>query len=445
MASIARDKNGTRRLLFVAADGKRPAIRLGKVSQRSAESIKYRVEQLLEALNLNRPMEADLAHWVTGLEPWLAKKLAAVGLIPNPEAKPAATLGCFIEDYIERRTDTSPNTRRIWRQTAKKLSKYFGPKKPLTEFTRGDAKDWRLSLIESGLADASVRKHCGFAKHFFAQAVDHELMASNPFGKLVSSPVGNESRQFFVTQEATHKILDAAPDADWRLIIALSRYGGLRCPSEHLSLKWHDVDWANKRLNVTSPKTARHPGHESRIVPIFPELMPHLEAAWEAAEPGVEHLINRYRNAGGNLRTQMTRIVKHAGLKPWPRIFHNLRSSRQTELEEDFPSHVVCKWIGNSLQVARKHYLQTTDEHFDRATKSGAECGAQVAQNAAQRARAHNRTESSKGDLARQQPLALCEVRPIDATSREATPVVITEVHGNRTHLRNLCHSAQRC
>ena len=76
MASIARDKNGTRRILFVAPDGKRPTIRLGKVSQRTAEGIKYRVEQLLEALHYKHPVEGELAQWVTDLEPDLAKKLA---------------------------------------------------------------------------------------------------------------------------------------------------------------------------------------------------------------------------------------------------------------------------------------------------------------------------------------------------------------------------------
>ena len=44
-----------------------------------------------------------------------------------------------------------------------------------------------------------------------------------------------------------------------------------------------------------------------------------------------------------------------------------LRSSRQTELAERFPSHVVCGWLGNSEDIARKHYYQTTDEHFARA------------------------------------------------------------------------------
>ena len=53
---------------------------------------------------------------------------------------------------------------------------------------------------------------------------------------------------------------------------------------------------------------------------------------------------------------------------PWPRLFHNLRSSLQTELAERFPSHVVCDWLGNSEDIARKHYYQTTDQHFAMAT-----------------------------------------------------------------------------
>ena len=67
------------------------------------------------------------------------------------------------------------------------------------------------------------------------------------------------------------------------------------------------------------------------------------------------------------MRTTFEKIVTRAGLKPWPRLFHNLRASRQTELSELFPSHVVCKWLGNSEDIARLHYLQTTDAHFEAA------------------------------------------------------------------------------
>jgi len=41
----------------------------------------------------------------------------------------------------------------------------------------------------------------------------------------------------------------------------------------------------------------------------------------------------------------------------------------ETELAEEYPIHVVCKWIGNTQAVAATHCLQTTDEHFARATR----------------------------------------------------------------------------
>ena len=49
MASIGKDANGTKRILFYATDGKRKTIRLGKVTQRQAESVCLRVESLVAA------------------------------------------------------------------------------------------------------------------------------------------------------------------------------------------------------------------------------------------------------------------------------------------------------------------------------------------------------------------------------------------------------------
>jgi hypothetical protein len=58
-----------------------------------------------------------------------------------------------------------------------------------------------------------------------------------------------------------------------------------------------------------------------------------------------------------------------AGLQPWPRLWQNLRSSRETELSQQFPLHVVCQWIGSSQPVAAKHYLQVTDADYRRAVE----------------------------------------------------------------------------
>ncbi len=406
MASIANDPGGKKRILFVNPDGDRKAIRLGKVSQRSAEGIKYRVEQLLEALLLKRPMEADLVEWVADLDKRMAKKLAAVGLIPKPEAKAAATLGPFIKSYVTGRVDVKPATKEVWRQGEMGLVEFFGVNKAIGEVTPGDADNYKLHLMGKKLAPMTVRKRLQVATMIFRAAMRRRLIPDSPFAD-VSIKASMPDRSRFITREETAKIMEVCPNLDWRLIVCLSRFGGLRCPSEVLSLRWQDIDWAADKATVTSPKTEHHPGKDTRVIPLFPELRSILEEAFEAAPEGAVYIVDeKHRkaamgNAGWrncNLRTTFTKIVKRAGLTAWPRLFHNLRSSRQTELAEQFPSHVVCDWLGNSEDIARKHYYQTTDAHFaeaaSRPTESGAECGAREAQNAAQRARAENRGES---------------------------------------------------
>ena len=105
-------------------------------------------------------------------------------------------------------------------------------------------------------------------------------------------------------------------------------------------------------------------------MPLFPELLPHLELCFDQAEPGEEFVITRYRRPNNNLRTLMMKIIRRAGLKPWPKLFQNLRSTRETELADDFPIQVVCDWIGNTEAVAAKHYLQVTEDHFTKALQN---------------------------------------------------------------------------
>lgn len=101
-------------------------------------------------------------------------------------------------------------------------------------------------------------------------------------------------------------------------------------------------------------------------------MRPYLEDAFEQAEPGTVYLVNRYRDTNQNLRTQLQRICKRAGVQPWGKPFHNLRASRETELAAEYPLHVVCEWIGNTEMIAAKHYLKVTEADFERAAKSGA-------------------------------------------------------------------------
>jgi integrase len=385
MASVVKDPKGKKRLLFKAHDGKRKPIRLGKMSLRDAETIKGRVEALLASKLSGCPWDGELARWVAEIPDGLAGKLAKFDLIPK---RASTTLGPFLDAYIGKRVDVKPATKRKCVSTRVSLVTFFGGDKPLHEITPGCADEWRLDMVQRKLAENTIRKHTAVAKLFFGAAVNKRLIATNPFSHLKATILPNPQRFYFVTREETQKVIDACPDAQWRLIVALSRYGGLRCPSETLSLTWRDIDWGKHgRIRVRSPKTEHHAGGESRVIPLFPELRPYLEAVFEEAQPGSEYVITAYRDTNQNLRSRLLDIIWAAGLKEWPKLFQNMRSTRETELAESFPMHVVCQWIGNSEPVAAKHYLQVTDEHFRLATGGPPK----AAQKAAQYAHEMNR------------------------------------------------------
>jgi integrase len=391
MASISCDPNGNRSVQFVAGDGRRRTIRLGKVTQKKAEEIKLRVERINAARIANLSLDNETAAWGAGVGDDLAAKLAAVGLIPAGQAAAAVQLGAFLDGYITRRTDVKPRTRINLDAAKARLLEFFGADKPLGDITPADADNWLLWLRER-YANSTAGRTVKRAKQFFRAAVRGKLIAENPFADVKPPSQSNPSRLFFVTTEMARQVLDTCPDVEWRLLFALSRYGGLRCPSEHLALKWTDIDWGRERMRVHSPKKEHLEGGGDRWVPLFPELRAVLAEAFDLAPEGTVHVITRYRDTNSNLRTRLTRIIRRAGLTPWPKLFHNLRASRETELAAQYPLHVVCAWIGNTEMIAAKHYLQVTEDHFRRAAQSGAV----ALQNPVQQAAAADGTDSQE-------------------------------------------------
>jgi len=386
MASIGREPGGLR-ILFVSPDGKRKTLRLGKVSRRQAEAVKTKVEALNAAAVTGHSPDEEVSRWVAGLGDEMADKLAAVGLAPKRAPAPKETLGAFLDSYIAGRASLKPNTARNYLVTKKHLLDHFGAEKPLAGICPGDADQWRENLLAGGMSPATLGREVKRARQFFRAAVRRKLIPENPFADVAAPPQVNPSREHFIGRELAQKVIDACPDAEWRLLFALARFGGLRVPSEPLALRWGDVDWEAGRLTVRSPKTERLPGGQSRIIPLFPELRPYLEEVFDRAEPGSVYILPAFRQRGAavNLRTRLERIIHRAGLVPWPRLWQNLRASRETELSETHPLHVVCQWIGNTARIATAHYLQVTDRDFTRAlATSGTESGTRAAQKAAQ-------------------------------------------------------------
>lgn len=241
MASISTDKSGNRAIQFVAGDGKRRSIRLGKLPLKAVREIKTKVEALNAASIAKISIDRETAEWLGALESGLYDKLAAVALVPKRAEAERATLAAFIDAYLAGRAGIKGQTVVAYGQTRRNLVAYFGEGKPLVEITPGDADDWRAYLIQEGLSEATVRRRSGVAKQFFRAATRRKLLAENPFADIKAGVKENPARMYFVTRDETQRVLDACPDAQWRLLFALSRFGGLRCPSEHLGLRWGDI------------------------------------------------------------------------------------------------------------------------------------------------------------------------------------------------------------
>ncbi len=390
MASIGREgKRGERkRIMFRDESGKQCTLRLGECSERAAQSALAGFERVLEADRLGTAIHPDGVRWLEGIDDRLYARVARLGLVEPRKSAEAVTLGTLVERFFAA-SSVKPSTRAAYKQATGSLRAHLGEQIPLASITTADADGWRKAIADSGLAPATVAKRVHIARAVFKRAVRWGLIPVSPFADLRAGSQSNPDRSHYVPIESVRAILAACPDDHWRAIVVLSRFAGLRCPSEIVRLRWTDVNWERGRLTVRSPKTAALEGHAVRVVPIAPELEPILLSLFSDAKPGEEYVAPRLRDAGANLRTHFGRIIAKAGEKPWPRLFHNMRASCATDWVERFPAHVVAGWLGHSPMIAAQHYLQTRDAHFDAATGKGA-----AATNPATHARLSDPTES---------------------------------------------------
>lgn len=383
MASLSTGKEGNRkglhRVMLTDANGKRQQLYLGRIPKKDAEGVRRAVTELERSAQYGHtPADFALA-WLSTAGDDVHGRLVKFGLAtPRVVVAPeVVTLGGLVERYQARPKwkNLKPSTQRCISQSLMHLLRHFDPETPIEKITAADANDFyeglRLAKAEGGhgLAVATANLTASIVTTMFFYAVDAELIGRNVFRKLPRSD--RRGNNTMVDAKTSKLVLEHIQGTENRLLFGLARYGGVRTMSEQRGLRWGDVDWEGKRLRITSPKTERHEGKGFRWIPLFPELAKLLEERFDDAEAGEEWILPSYHHASSFKATTMLRnAIKLAGLEPWPRLFHSLRATRQSELAELYPAHVVSAWIGNSVKVAEKHYLMVNDGHFAKATRN---------------------------------------------------------------------------
>ncbi len=179
MASIAKDPGGTKRILFVAPDGKRKTIRLGKMNLAQARTVKHKIESLVSSKGSGQSLDNETATWVRNISDGLADKLAKQGLITEREN---ATVDVLIKSFLAASTHFKSSTRSMWRQATGDLKKHFGEDCQIRTIGRAEAEGYRQWLLATRkLSSATIAKRLQRTRQMFSHAVKYGWLAKSPF------------------------------------------------------------------------------------------------------------------------------------------------------------------------------------------------------------------------------------------------------------------------
>ncbi len=378
MATLSKKQNGTFEIQFRDGRGTRKTVFLGRrYTERTAADLHTAIEQLIDSQGNSAPLDRRTKGWLETASPEILDKLMNVGLIEMPKR---TTLKELWDGFQKQKTGIKDATTVTYDTARQRFFETFPADELLTELTQARMEQWKAFLRTEaprtrthvpGLAESTVAGILSKTKAVFNWAVRSGLIEKSPLDGVGRGSFVNRKKDRYITPDEYRRLLDACPCQDWRVIIALARIGGIRCPSEVLRFRWSDINWETGRFYVRSPKTEHHAGKEGRLVPLFPDLRIELERLFEAdSSEGAEFVISRYRDPERtNLGTQFGRIVQLAGIEPIEKPFTNMRASRSTEIYAEFGAFLESKWIGHSSRVAQEHYLQVREEDYERAIR----------------------------------------------------------------------------
>lgn len=373
LSEIRRKKGKTAHRIRFFLNGKRRSVTLNaSYSRADAEEVARAIEDYLDALRRDEYPSRRTRVLLETAPREILDKLSRAGI---GASRPRVKLGEAAVEFVSTLSKSvKSSTMSSTESTFKAFVSAMDAGQEIRAMTREDASRW-LDEFGKGRSPQYLRVVVSRLKRFWAWCGERGYVDDNIWegtrvrgGKLTG-------RDFDVPAEWTAPILDACPTQQWRALFATYRFGGLR-RNEALSLRWSDVHWDRKRFTVTSTKTERYEGKASRVVPLFKEIEEELDALFTESEEHSDLIFEGITVA--KVKAMFPEIIRRAGCVAWPRLFQNLRATRENELvAQGFPAHVVGAWLGHTAAVQNKYYLRVLDSYFDDAVdpKTGPKTG----------------------------------------------------------------------
>lgn len=173
------------------------------------------------------------------------KKWTEADIDPKAEAELVTvfnqklTVGRYLDDWLRSRKEAKHAVASLlaWGQSVREMKALLG-ERSLVSPTHSDGEAYRAAMQARDLRSTTVHKRLGHARQMLEDAVRLGHITANPF-RHVRQRMGDVSeRRAYVPVADVSRVIDHCPNAWWKLLVALARFGGLRIPSEAFSLTW---------------------------------------------------------------------------------------------------------------------------------------------------------------------------------------------------------------
>jgi integrase len=288
--------------------------------------------------------------------PTARKYLSKLLLIATGEELEGFTMESWAYEWLRRKgRDSSKATMARYRGHVKSWLDWLGDsrrKKPLESITTQDARLWRESIQNEGRVGKTVLSYTKDIGAIFRAAMREGMITTNPFTALESIDTSDSLDRKPFTGEEVGELLAAAPTEEWRGLILVAAFTGLRL-GDAARLRWGSIDLQEKRIILMPSKTIRKK-REVRI-PVQPDLLNYLLSAPVAVDspdaPVLPKLSKTPVQSRNGLSAQFVTIMDKAGVDRgkssreikdgeergkgrvvWERSFHSFRHTFTTWL-----------------------------------------------------------------------------------------------------------------
>ena len=269
------------------------------------------------------------------------------------EEMPMFSVEGWCREWERRKSrESTISTMARYRKSIDALISWLGPhraEKPLESLTMQDVRTWREHLQNEGRTGNTVNKYGKDIGAAFRAGIREGLITFNPCAAL--EPLSTEDsidRKPFTLEEVC-RLLEEAPTMEWRGLILVAAFTGLRL-ADAAKLRWSSIDLKISRISLMPAKTRRKKRHVR--IPIQTDLLAWLGETWKEIPDSefVFPVLSTTKVTGNDgLSNTFTRFMEKAGVSRGAasRKEGENRGKGRTTFEKSFHSfrHTFTTWL----------------------------------------------------------------------------------------------------